>query len=308
MTAPYSKNNIIAAFMREESRNILLPSTLQLLRFHFSFFLMPVYWFALSQLVYFNIMHTIIVFAVLHLLVYPASNGYNSFMDRDTESIGGIKSPMQPTRQLYHATIVLDSLAVLLSTFVSMYFALGILLYIMVSKAYSYRGVRLKKHPLIAYITVMIFQGAVTFALVYHGCSADKTWNIPVIPMIVASLLIGGFYPLTQIYQHDADIKDGVKTISYLLGYRGTFVFCGIIYTLAFLLLAYYFFYTLQATAFYIFTVGMSPVIIYFFIWAKKAWNNYQYADFAHTMRMNMIASVCTNISFILILIKNYFE
>ena len=293
--------------MQEESRNILLPSTLQLLRFHFSFFLMPVYWFALSQLTYFNVYHTILVFIVLHLLVYPASNGYNSFMDRDTESIGGIKKPMQPTHQLFYATVVLDSLAVLLSSFVSLYFAIGIVVYILVSKAYSYRGLRLKKYPVLGYLTVMIFQGAFTFALVYHGCSADKTWNIPVIPTIVASLLIGGFYPLTQIYQHDADVKDGVKTISYLLGYRGTFVFCGIIYTLAFALLAYYFFYSLQVTAFYIFTIGMSPVIIYFFIWAKKAWSNFQYADFTHTMRMNLIASVCTNISFILILLKHHF-
>ena len=65
--------------------------------FHFSFFLMPVYWFALSQVKYINWAEAGLIFVILHLLVYPASNGYNSYMDRDTSPVGGIKNPLQPT-------------------------------------------------------------------------------------------------------------------------------------------------------------------------------------------------------------------
>src|SRR3982751_2074777 len=101
---------------------MLLRSTIQLLRFHFSFFLMPVYWFALSQTAAVNVSHAITIFIILHLLVYPASNGYNSYMDRDTGSIGGLKNPLQPTRQLFYLTILLDMIAILLSAFISMYF------------------------------------------------------------------------------------------------------------------------------------------------------------------------------------------
>lgn len=287
---------------------LLLPSTIQLLRFHFSFFLMPVYWFALSQLAYINLDHTLLVFFILHVLVYPASNGYNSYMDRDTGSIGGVKNPMQPTRQLLYVTVALDIAAVIGGLAISYYFAIGLLAYILVSKAYSYRKIRLKKYPFLGYLTVIIFQGAVTFWLVYHGCSVNDTIEVPLIPMIVASLLIGGFYPLTQIYQHNDDIRDGVTTISYKLGYRGTFLYCGAIYGVAFALLAYYFFYTLQQTSFYIFSIGMLPVLVYFFLWAKKVWHNNLNADYAHTMRMNTIASVCTNISFIVIFLINRFE
>ena len=286
----------------------LLPSTIQLLRFPFSFFFFFFYWFALSQVAEVKTLPAILVFIVLHLLVYPASNGYNSYMDRDTESIGGVQHPLQPTRQLLYATVLMDTAAILISCFVSRYFALGIVLYILVSKAYSYRGIRLKKYPFAGYITVILFQGAFTFALVYYGCSADKTLQIPVLATIAASLLIGGFYPLTQIYQHNADLKDGIKTMSYRLGYRGTFVYCGIIYTAAFLVLAFYFFYTLQITALYIFSLCMLPVIVYFLIWARKVWHNYIYADYRNTMRMNLIASICINIAFIIIFIINRFE
>ncbi len=105
-------------------------STIQLLRFHFSFFLMPVYWFALSQVVKPNAGRALLIFIILHLLIYPSSNGFNSYMDRDEGSIGGLKSPLQPTRQLLYASLVMDVLAVLLGFFISIYFALAAAFYI----------------------------------------------------------------------------------------------------------------------------------------------------------------------------------
>jgi len=144
-------------------------------------------------------------------------------MDRDETSIGGIKNPLQPTLELYIVTMVMDVVAVILSFFISIYFGLGIIFYILASRAYSYRGIRLKKYPFAGYLTVVIFQGAVTFWLVYHGSHEPQTLNVPITGMLASSLLIGGFYPLTQVYQHEADAKDGVKSISSWLGYRGTF-------------------------------------------------------------------------------------
>jgi 1,4-dihydroxy-2-naphthoate polyprenyltransferase len=283
-------------------------STIQLLRFHFSFFLMPVYWFALGQTPVVNWPDTIIVFVILHLLVYPASNGYNSYMDRDETPIGGIEKPLQPTRQLFYTTIIMDVISITLSLVISIYFTTGILLYILASRAYSYRGIRLKKYPVIGYLTVVVFQGAVTFWLVYHGSSVEKSIVVPWQTMLAASLLIGGFYPLTQIYQHKADKQDGVTTISYLLGYKGTFIFTAIVYFVAFGVMAYWFIATLQQTKFFVLQLFFIPVLVYFFIWAKKVWKDNAAANFKNTMQMNLLASVCTNFAFITILILNLFE
>ena len=280
---------------------MVFKSTIQLLRFHFSFFLMPVYWFALSQTNDISTTNAMLVFIILHLLVYPASNGYNSYMDRDTESVGGIKNPMQPTRQLFYVSVVMDTVAICLSFLISPWFALGILLYILASRAYSYRGIRLKKYPVIGYLTVVIFQGAVTFFLVMHGSSSTHTFQVPVGGMLAASLLIGGFYPLTQIYQHRQDKEDGVTTISMLLGYKGTFVFTAIIYVLAVATLAYQLISTLQQNSFLIIQLFFIPVLIYFLWWFKKVSANISGANFVYTMRMNLLASVCSNAAFIVL-------
>jgi 1,4-dihydroxy-2-naphthoate polyprenyltransferase len=283
-------------------------STLQLLRFHFSFFLMPVYLFALSQLEQPDWNRALLIFIILHLLVYPASNGYNSYMDRDEGSIGGIEKPLQPTRQLFIVSIIMDVLAVLLALLISIFFAAGIVLYILASRAYSYRGIRLKRFPVAGYITVVVFQGAVTFWITYHGCHPELTIEIPFYAAVASSLLIGGFYPLTQVYQHEADRKDGVKTLSALLGYRGTFIFTALVYLLAFVFLGLHFLSSDREKDFFIINIFMSPIIVYFFVWATKVWKDVSKADFRNTMRMNLLACSCTNAGFITIIIQRISE
>jgi 1,4-dihydroxy-2-naphthoate octaprenyltransferase len=267
---------------------------------------MPVYWFALSQVELINWRNAILIFFILHFLVYPASNGYNSFMDRDSTPIGGIKNPLQPTKQLLVTTTTMNVMAMLLSLFISYLFAVGILLYILASLAYSYRGIRLKKFPIIGFLTVIIFQGTITFFLIYHGANMMLTTYISPLAILAAGLLIGGFYPLTQIFQHEADLKDGVTTISYLLGYRGTFVFTGIIYAFGFIVLGWLFFKNNQVEDFFVLQIFMLPVFVYFFYWFYLVTKNIEQANYENTMRMNVIASVCTNAGFITILILGH--
>jgi 1,4-dihydroxy-2-naphthoate octaprenyltransferase len=283
-------------------------STLQLLRFHFSFFLMPVYWFALSQVVNRNWGRAVIVFLLLHCLIYPSSNGYNSWMDRDSTPIGGVAHPLQPTRRLFWVTLLMDGAALALGFIIGPFFVAGLAIYILASRAYSWRGIRLKKYPILGWLTVVVCQGALVFYLVYGGshplASSWESWHPPVEAMIACSLLLGGFYPLTQIYQHDADRKDGVTTMSMLLGYRGTFVFTGILYTIAFLFLFHYFLLTyLEMKEFLVLATCMLPVIVYFLVWAARVWRDPEQASFANTMRMNLLASACTNAGFIAVLV-----
>jgi 1,4-dihydroxy-2-naphthoate polyprenyltransferase len=283
-------------------------STLQLLRLPFSFFLMPVYWFALSQVVDRSWGRAVLIFIILHVLVYPASNGYNSYMDRDEGPIGGLAHPLQPTRQLFWVTVIMDLLAVALGFIIGLWFVAGLAVYILASRAYSYRGIRLKKRPFIGWLTVISCQGALVFFIVYQGshpaAAGAASLQAPIEAMIACSLLLGGFYPLTQIYQHDADRRDGVRTLSMVLGYRGSFIFTGVIYGIAFLVLFHYFFSTyLELKEFLVLATCMLPVIVYFLIWAFKVWRDPVQANYSNTMRMNLLASICTNAGFIAVLV-----
>ncbi len=285
---------------------MLLRSTIQLLRFHFSLFLLPVYLFALSQAGEINWRNAVLSFIILHLLVYPASNGYNSYMDRDETPIGGLASPLQPTKQLFYTTVAMDVLSVLLSLVISPLFAGGVLLYILASRAYSYRGIRLKKHPIIGFLTVFIFQGALVYFIVYKAVNTQNLSSPTWTALLLSSLLIGALYPLTQIYQHEEDKKDGVITISYVLGKRGSFVFSMVLFLLATLLMYLLFNQQKQLKHFTLFLMFLLPVVLFFLYWMGRVWKDESAADFTASLRMNVLSTLCTTAYFITLIILTH--
>ena len=282
-----------------------LSHSLQLLRIPFSFYLLPVYLFAISQAVNFDLEAGLWLGFILHILVYPASNGYNSYMDRDVESIGGLAKPPPPPALLFPLTFTLDILAVGLSFWIRPLLALLLVVYIVVSRLYSYRGVRLKRYPWLGFLSVAIFQGCwifMTVSLTVCNWSVTTFFNQPILAAAMAtSFMVGGAYPLTQIFQHEADACDGVVTLSMKLGYRNTFHFCMIMFSIFTALLLFYF-QTIGLIYFWLLLGFLAPVLVWFGLWYRKVRRNIQEANFKRTMIMNTISAFSLNAYFTLLI------
>jgi 1,4-dihydroxy-2-naphthoate octaprenyltransferase len=275
------------------------------MRIPFSVFLMPVYWFALSVLPDFNTINAVIVFLILHVLVYPASNGYNSYFDKDESSIGGLKHPPKVTKSLFWLVVLFDALAIVGSLLVSVPFAAGVLVYLLVSKAYSYDKIRLKKYPIISTVVVVVFQGAFTFFLVQLGAGAAMPQMLAVpniIFALVSSLFLCGSYPLTQVYQHTEDSRRGDRTLSLLLGITGTFIFAAISLLAGAGLLAWNFYQNAQPQNILVFLLCTGPVVFIFSSWFWRVNQNPAAANFENTMRMNQVSSLSMSLAFIIML------
>jgi 4-hydroxybenzoate polyprenyltransferase len=281
-------------------------NSLKLMRIPFSVFLMPVYWFALSRTPAPDTGKAILVFIILHLLVYPASNGYNSYFDRDEGSIGGLKNPPKVTPGLFKMVVLFDLLAVLFSLLISPLFAAMVLVYLLVSKAYSYDKIRLKKYPLSSTAVVVVFQGAFVFLTVQAGIWGDMEQVMEkqnLLFALVSSLFLLGSYPLTQIYQHKEDIERGDHTLSSRLGIWGTFIFSGIAFILATALLARLYLKNGQETSLLIYFASTLPIILFFGYWILQVKRSAEAVNFENTMRLNAISSLGLSICFIAILI-----
>ena len=287
----------------------LSADTIKLLRIPFSLFLMPIFLLALSQVTSLNYTGVLVSFIIFHLFVYPASNGYNSYVDKDTGSIGGLEKPPLPTRQLYYVSLVLDSLALIFAaSFVNGLFALCLFVYMCASRAYSSRQIRLKRYPVLGFLTVVFFQGAFTYYTVILGIGSDgfRQDISSLFILLACSFQIAGAYPLTQIYQHKEDIDDGVITLSYTFGYKGTFLFTAIMF---FLCNVFYFFYFKSVdriSNFYTLQLFFMPIVIYFGWWFYKVNQSEKNANYKNTMRMNWIASACMNTCFIVLYFINH--
>jgi len=267
------------------------------LRFVFSLFLMPVYLFAYSQSVAIHADAAMLVFLIWHLLAFPASNGYNSYFDKDEESIGLLDKPPMVDISLYYFSIMLEAAGFLLGFLVSWQFAFAVLIYGIMSKLYSHPSTRLKKYPIISFLTVFFFQGAFIYWTTYTaltGTSLFAGWDLNfVLAGCICSCLIGASYPLTQIYQHGEDGRRGDRTISMLLGYKGTFVFSGAMFATGILLSFFYWQRVDNSDNFYFFLMCAAPVFLFFNYWFYLVSGSTAHANYKNAMRLNFISAGC---------------
>ncbi|EHQ26919.1 UbiA family prenyltransferase [Mucilaginibacter paludis] len=275
----------------------LIPSRSAIahLRFVFSLFLMPVYLFAYSQSVAINPLNALLVFLVWHLLAFPASNGYNSYFDKDEESIGLLDKPPVVDISLYYFSLLLEVLGFLLGFIVSWEFACAVLLYGIMSKLYSHPKTRLKKYPIISFLTVFIFQGCFVYYTTYTALSNTSLFSAwtgdRVIAGAICSCLIGASYPLTQIYQHHEDSRRGDITISILLGYKGSFILSGALFASGVLLSFFYWQQRDMLDYFYFFLICSAPPFVFFNWWFYQVGVSTTNANYKNAMRMNFISA-----------------
>jgi 4-hydroxybenzoate polyprenyltransferase len=288
---------------------MLTKSTLLHLRIPFSYFLLPTYLFALSQAPSPVLWKTILVFIILHLLLYPASNSYNSYYDRDTQSIGILKHPPPVEKELLTVSLLLDAAAILLGLLIGWMFAATVLFYGLGSKAYSHNKIRIKKWPVLSLIGVGLVQGALTFLMSYYGIQditvAEMfTWRI-LFGALVASLFITAAYPMTQIYQHKADAENGDVSFSMLLGIRGTFLFCALCLTIAITGFSLFFRHYFGIVYMLGFSLFLLPVGIFFIYWMVITFKDENKANYDNTMRLNFLSSTALNAFMILLLLAH---
>lgn len=286
------------------SSRMISRSTVIHLRFPFSFFLLPVFLFGLSEAAApLDPLRTLLIFAVLHLMLYPASNGFNSYYDRDEGSIGGIEHPPPVSEDLLVWSLFLDIAAVTGAAFVSPWFALMVFVFGLLSKAYSWPAIRLKKRPVFSWLGIGVIQGGLMF--VATACFAGAripSLHTPTLWSGAASICLFYLagYPLTQVYQHDEDRRRGDRTISMLAGVRGTFLLSGAVF-LASACLVVWHFAVLKAGPMraVLFLLTQAPLVLYFMYWAAQAFRDARRADFRHAMGMNLLSCVLANVFFV---------
>ncbi len=285
-------------------------STLKHLRIPFSLFLMPVFFFALALTPNHNESRILWVFIAIHLFLYPSSNGYNSYFDKDEESIGGLKHPPKVTKDLYWLSLIFFLLAIGIGASINFSFALMLVIYGLVSMAYSHPSIRIKKYPWLSWFIAGLFQGYFTFAMVYAGLS-NLSWEVLYKPHVLiagllTSLMLWGNYPLTQVYQHGEDSRRGDRTLSLVLGIKGTFLFSALAFMITGAAFAWFFLSRNQTEILWVYLAAMTPIMLYFLTWFSFIrLNPIKYANYNWAMGMNYFSALALNAFFIYYFLEN---
>jgi 1,4-dihydroxy-2-naphthoate octaprenyltransferase len=154
---------------------------------------------------------------------------------------------------------------------------------------YSHPTFRFKKYPLLSFLIVFIFQGAFVYWSTYASISGLNTlegWNFNfTLAGLICSCLIGATYPLTQVYQHEEDSNRGDKTLSIVLGIRGSFYFSALLFLCSSMLLYFYWDRLEMSTNFWIFLALASPVFILFSNWFFAVYRDPSKANFKNGVK-----------------------
>lgn len=202
-------------------------------RLGFSLLLMPAFLLSLAMVKACNVSH-LWLFGILHLLVYPASNGYNTYFDRDTGPIGGLASPPRVTTSLGWLVQMMDVAALVLTAVAIPKVFAGVLVYQIASRLYSYHRVRIKALPWLSLFMVGLFQGVLIYAMI----AALAGHALVPGPVAAIFVYLVASYPITQAYQMEEDARRGDTTVAMVLGAKGCLAATGFLFGL-FLTLAW---------------------------------------------------------------------
>jgi len=164
-----------------------------------------------------------LAFSVFHVLFYGGATALNSYYDQDQGPVGGLWDPPQATRALLVFAVAIQVLGLLIVFFVDKaLFGLALVMGI-VGNGYSHPALRLKAYPWTSLLSVSIFQGMGGAAAGWLTGAED--WRTllsseAILGMVVAFLVITGFYPLTQIYQREEDRRRGDISFAVYAGER----------------------------------------------------------------------------------------
>ena len=280
------------------------------LRMPFSIYLLPVCLFALTlQPGVTNWWRVLWVLFIIHVLVYPAANTFNSYYDKDEGSVNGLESPPPVDRSLFWVSMGLEGVSLVAAAFINSQFVVFILLYGAFMKCYSHPAIRIKKRPVASWLLISLFQGGFVFLMTYMIVHELSFWELFVtsgqiglgLGTLISTVNILALYPVTQVYQHAEDRSRGDLTISRLLGVRGTFVntwLCFLASAICFLL-----FYEVT-WPFFLLAALLIPSIVYLAALTYRIWQIPAAADYRAAMWMTRLTGWSMN-SFFLILLAH---
>ena len=191
------------------------------LRLHFQLLLAPIFlWGFLLGGGQLN-SRAVAAFVIVHFFLYAGATAYNSAYDRDVGPVGGLERPPPVDDRLLPFSIgvllVGWGLSGLLGGGLWLVYG-GILLF---AVAYSHPRLRWKGSPWPSLVTIFVGQGVLGYLAGWVAAegSLDGLVRLDgVLGALAASLIVTGFYPLTQVFQIDEDRARGDRTLAVAWG------------------------------------------------------------------------------------------
>lgn len=169
-------------------------------------------------------------FLVVQLLLFGGATAFNSFWDRDTGPIGGLRRPPPMQSWMRSAAIGLQVLGLLLAAPVGGVYPLLYVASMLLFWLYSSPLARWKGNPHLSLVAVGVSTGLNPCLMAYLAAGGSGLNRLPVLAAVGAALLLVSMYPVSQVFQLEEDRRRGDVTFAAAYGLKGVRVLFGICY------------------------------------------------------------------------------
>jgi hypothetical protein len=162
----------------------------------------------------------LIQFLSVHILLFGGVTVYNSYWDKDTGPIGGLRAPPPLAPWTLAASWILQFIGLAVAWRISMLSAAVYAASMLFFWLYSRPGIRWKGRPLLSLLAIGAGTGVCGFLLGFLNGGRSTVTPACLAGSLAVACLIVSLFPMSQVYQvkEDLDRHDMTFTAKYGLG------------------------------------------------------------------------------------------
>ena len=157
----------------------------------------------------------------VHVFLNGGVTAYNSYWDKDEGPIGGLKAPPPMTGWMHPASLVVQSIGLLIAWREGLLFIVLYGVTMVLSVAYSWPRIRWKGHPQLSLVAVGVGTGTNTFLMGYLAAGGAGLSGPMTVAALGVALLLLSLYPVSQVFQIEEDAARGDTTFATRYGLQG---------------------------------------------------------------------------------------
>ncbi len=175
-------------------------------------------------------------FANVHILLFGGATAYNSYWDKDTGPVGGLKHPPPMQRWMRDISLVLQFIGLIIAFQAGWVFMIFYGLTILFFWGYSSPLFRCKSKPVGSLFAIGISTGTNSVFLGYLAAGNNTLDAFVWVAAFGTALIILSLYPVSQLFQIEEDSSRGDQTFAVKYGYKAVIRFFRIAFPLGILL------------------------------------------------------------------------
>ncbi len=157
----------------------------------------------------------------VHVLLFGGATAFNSFWDKDEGPIGGLRHPPKMEPWMHGASLAMQGVGLLVALSAGRAFAVIFAVSAVCFWLYSAPAARWKGKPFLSFVAIGVSTGVASLLMGKLAAESSPLGPYDYMASVGVAAVLLSLYPVSQLYQLDADRQRGDSTFAVRYGLHG---------------------------------------------------------------------------------------